>query len=81
MNINILIVGESVFDFYNLVKEKYYGEIIKHHQAVENLSNEKIKGIVNNVPSTVMSDIHKELVTKILITRRDYLLSKEHLNG
>lgn len=68
----------NIFDFYNLVKEKYYNEIIKHNQVVENLSDKKIYNIVNNVPSIVMSDVHKELAIKILFNRRDYLLRKEH---
>ncbi|WP_462410396.1 HipA domain-containing protein [Neobacillus sp. Marseille-QA0830] len=65
----------NIFVFYDLVTEKH-PEIKDYIPQIESLTNQEILNIINNIPQVVMSDSHKELVYKILITRRDRILSE-----
>lgn len=64
----------NLFDLYFRVKNKY-PQIQNYIHHIEALNNQCIVKIIDRIPSTVMTDSHKELVYKILVTRRDKLLS------
>lgn len=64
----------NIIKFYENVKKVHPQEINKHLSNVETLTDEVIESIISKVPSIVMSEPKKELVNKILRTRRDYLV-------
>ncbi|WP_368222114.1 HipA domain-containing protein [Bacillus velezensis] len=64
----------NIIKFYENVKKAHPQEINKHLSNVETLTDEVIGSIISKVPSIVMSEPKKELVNKILRTRRDYLV-------
>jgi hypothetical protein len=64
----------NIIEFYDKVKSLHPREINKYLSNVEKLTDEVLRNIIYNVPPIVMSEQKKELVSKILITRRDYLV-------
>lgn len=64
----------NIIEFYDKVKNSYPQEINKHLSNVAKLKDEVLESIINKVPPIVMSEPKKELVIKILKTRRDYLI-------
>ncbi|MGG4409240.1 HipA domain-containing protein [Niallia taxi] len=64
----------NIMRFYEKVKSLYPLEIKKHLSNVEKLTDEVLENIIYKVPPVVMSEQKKELVKKILKTRRDYLI-------
>ncbi|WP_052144689.1 HipA domain-containing protein [Halalkalibacter okhensis] len=64
----------NIIEFYEKVKSLYPQEISKYLTNVAKLTDEILGNIIYKVPPIVMSESKKELVTKILKTRRDYLI-------
>lgn len=64
----------NIIEFYDKVKSLYPQEINKYLTNVAKLTDEVLQNIIYKVPTIVMSEQKKELVTKILKTRRDYLV-------
>lgn len=64
----------KLFELLSRIKERY-PQIQNYISPIEALNNQCIEEIVNDIPSVAMSDSHKELVFKILVTRREQLLS------
>lgn len=64
----------NIIEFYEKIKQSYPEEINKHLPNIAMLTNEIIETIVDKIPAIVMTQAKKELVNKILRTRRDYLL-------
>ncbi|MBA2174833.1 HipA domain-containing protein [Halobacillus locisalis] len=64
----------NIIEFYNKVKALFPDEINKYLPNVATLTDEVLEDIIYKVPPAVMSEKKKELVTRILQTRRDYLL-------
>lgn len=64
----------NIIEFYEKVKSLYPQEISKYLSNVANLTDDVLENTIYKIPPIVMSEPKKELVTKILKTRRDYLL-------
>lgn len=54
----------------------YTPEIKKSFDILNSLSDEDIDRIVSNIPDVVMSEMKKTFVSKVLKTRRDYILKE-----
>ncbi|PGX79611.1 phosphatidylinositol kinase [Bacillus thuringiensis] len=64
----------NIIEFYENVKKAHPQEVNKHLSNVAKLTDEVLESIIYKVPPIVMSEPKKELVNKILRTRRDYLI-------
>jgi hypothetical protein len=68
--------GYSRMNFFDFLREAMIlsPDIKNHVHVVAYLTDSKIETIVSDVPTIVMSDIHKEFVVRILKLRRDLIL-------
>ncbi|MCM3389222.1 HipA domain-containing protein [Ureibacillus chungkukjangi] len=64
----------NIIEFYDKVKILYPKEINRYLSNVANLTDDILENIIYKVPPIVMSETKKELVYKILKTRRDYII-------
>lgn len=66
----------NIFALYEKVKSKHPQEINQHLSKISKLNDYLLYNIIYKVPPEVMSELKKELVFKIVKTRKEYLLSK-----
>lgn len=69
-------INNSRLNFFAFLKEviHYTPEIKEYGEGISKLTDSEIDRIIHLIPSTIMSDIHKEFVYKLLTKRRDIML-------